>query len=478
MADMLDRMKYISQGGDEGRALGLNQLVGQAYNADPAHRQALLGRVASQGEPGMALAAGKSFDDQSARLHADLAQRAKLVVGLYQANSPMAQQAYASMLPIAAQAGFPQAQQHPQLDDSLIPGLQKLASALDPQPQGGVHSAFRGQNGNMWVLDKDGIARDTGAAFDPNSQIIDTGNGFFGVNKTNLQAAPVMTGQPGAQGQPRAPGEVPFSIDPSLPPEVQADIRANESQYAGAPDGAQRQIPSAPGATMPGQQLRSAPKPQAEPEESFGTPQTVIGPDGKPALVQFGNRGGQRPVQGFTDAPKGQTPAQQAKMQTTARKERMMLAANDAAVDQTVALIDSIVARKDDLSGVTGMGRVGSMIPGTDWADLAAKLDTLKGRSAFGALQQMRANSPTGGALGQVSERELYLLQNAETQLQNSQSPESLVQSLGAYRQALLDSKRRMHDGVSEFYTEQGVGDGAQAQGGHVDDLLSKYGVQ
>src|SRR3546814_10033930 len=114
--------------------------------------------------------------------------------------------------------------------------------------------------------------------------------------------------------------------------------------------------------------------------------------------------------------------AQQAKTARTAQKDRQLLAANDAQVDQTVQLIDNILAKRNDLAGVTGMGRVGSMIPGTDWADLAAKLDTLKGRSAFGALQQMRANSPTGGALGQVSERELYLLQNAAPQLQQSQS--------------------------------------------------------
>lgn len=151
------------------------------------------------------------------------------------------------------------------------------------------------------------------------------------------------------------------------------------------------------------------------------------------------------------------TPAQvaaQQKMERTRKKDQQLLAANDAQMDQTIKLIDQIVGSKD-LEGVTGMGAILSKIPGTDYADVAAKLDTLKARSAFGALQQMRANSPTGGALGQVSERELYLLQNAETQLQNSQSPQALAQALLDYKAALMEAKRRMREGVDEFYSEQ-----------------------
>ena len=49
--------------------------------------------------------------------------------------------------------------------------------------------------------------------------------------------------------------------------------------------------------------------PQNEPTESFSTPQQVQGPDGKPVMVQFGNRGTVRPVDGYQpvpDAPKEQ----------------------------------------------------------------------------------------------------------------------------------------------------------------------------
>ena len=39
------------------------------------------------------------------------------------------------------------------------------------------------------------------------------------------------------------------------------------------------------------------------PQESFGAPQQVMGPDGQPQLVQFGNRGTVRPVQGYGAVP-------------------------------------------------------------------------------------------------------------------------------------------------------------------------------
>ena len=52
------------------------------------------------------------------------------------------------------------------------------------------------------------------------------------------------------------------------------------------------------------------------------------------------------------------------------------------------------------------------MVPGTEAQATAAKLDTIKANIGFDKLQKMRDASPTGGALGQVSERELGFLQS------------------------------------------------------------------
>ena len=69
-------------------------------------------------------------------------------------------------------------------------------------------------------------------------------------------------------------------------------------------------------------------------------------------------------------------------------------------------------------------------VPGTKARDFEAKLDTLKANIGFDRLQKMRDESPTGGALGQVSEMELRQLNAALGSLDQSQSPEQLRENL------------------------------------------------
>lgn len=67
-------------------------------------------------------------------------------------------------------------------------------------------------------------------------------------------------------------------------------------------------------------------------------------------------------------------------------------------------------------------GSLGSFMPGSPQLDFAADLETLKADIGFGILNQMRAASKTGGALGQVSERELAFLQATLGSLNQKQS--------------------------------------------------------
>ena len=62
-------------------------------------------------------------------------------------------------------------------------------------------------------------------------------------------------------------------------------------------------------------------------------------------------------------------------------------------------------------------------VPGTDAANFKAGLDTLKSQVGFSVLQAMRDASKTGGALGQVSDRENVMLQNNLAALDRAQSP-------------------------------------------------------
>jgi hypothetical protein len=80
---------------------------------------------------------------------------------------------------------------------------------------------------------------------------------------------------------------------------------------------------------------------------------------------------------------------------------------------------------------VTGLaGKSLSMIPGTKAYDLSEQLNTIKANLGFDKLQQMRDNSPTGGALGPVSDFENKLLQSTIASLEQGQSREEFKKSL------------------------------------------------
>lgn len=83
------------------------------------------------------------------------------------------------------------------------------------------------------------------------------------------------------------------------------------------------------------------------------------------------------------------------------------------------------------LNPTTGfLGPIVAKWGGTDAADLSALLDTIGANISFDYLNQMRQQSPTGGALGNVTERELALLQATAGSLSQSQSAEQLVANL------------------------------------------------
>lgn len=83
------------------------------------------------------------------------------------------------------------------------------------------------------------------------------------------------------------------------------------------------------------------------------------------------------------------------------------------------------------LGGNTGLaGAVGGWLPNSETHKLQKTIDPLKANLAFGALSEMRANSPTGGALGNVTERELELLASTAGSLDVGQGEKQLDRSL------------------------------------------------
>jgi hypothetical protein len=93
---------------------------------------------------------------------------------------------------------------------------------------------------------------------------------------------------------------------------------------------------------------------------------------------------------------------------------------------------DSLVNRASSFTTGFG-GSLLSSIAGTPAYDLAQDTQTLLANSGFSELQEMRDNSPTGGALGSVAVQELGMLQAAQQNLLSSQSKEQYIRNLDDY---------------------------------------------
>jgi hypothetical protein len=112
-------------------------------------------------------------------------------------------------------------------------------------------------------------------------------------------------------------------------------------------------------------------------------------------------------------------------------------------------------------------------IGGTAANDVRSLVDTVKANAGFAELQKMRNNSPTGGALGQVSEREIAYLQSTIGNLDQSQSAAQFKDNLRRVKNTYLDLIHGEGKGPPrETLTFQEK----QQQGSNIDDLLKKYG--
>ena len=80
--------------------------------------------------------------------------------------------------------------------------------------------------------------------------------------------------------------------------------------------------------------------------------------------------------------------------------------------------------------GATGWGSLLKDIPASQAKGVEGMIKTMKGNIGFAKLQAMREASPTGGALGQVSNIELELLTGVIGSLDQAQSDEDLLRVL------------------------------------------------
>jgi len=107
-------------------------------------------------------------------------------------------------------------------------------------------------------------------------------------------------------------------------------------------------------------------------------------------------------------------------------------------------------------------GFAGSMlkeIPGTAATDVSALVNTIRANIGFDKLQAMRDASPTGGALGQVSNQEIDFLQSTLNNLNQEQSQDQFNKQLQILENQYLQTIAKFNS-----YPEE-----AKAAAGYID---------
>lgn len=109
-------------------------------------------------------------------------------------------------------------------------------------------------------------------------------------------------------------------------------------------------------------------------------------------------------------------------------------------VMNAIGRVRDMAANQDLFLPTTGLGgAILSAVPGTPAADMEAMLQTIRANIGFDRLQAMREASPTGGALGQVSEGERRALESTMGNLEQSQTQEQFLENLDLIEQQYLD---------------------------------------
>jgi spore germination cell wall hydrolase CwlJ-like protein len=101
---------------------------------------------------------------------------------------------------------------------------------------------------------------------------------------------------------------------------------------------------------------------------------------------------------------------------------------------------EKAVRGESTMSPATGLtGQAMANVGGTRAADLYETLKTVKSATSIQQLNEMRQSSPTGGALGNVTEGEHALLQSVFSSLEQRQSQAQFLRNLGIARQVYMD---------------------------------------
>lgn len=132
----------------------------------------------------------------------------------------------------------------------------------------------------------------------------------------------------------------------------------------------------------------------------------------------------------------------------------------EAKTTKFVRDIDELIANEKGLNEITGFlaGRTDLSALSSEGRRALALFNTITAKGGFSELQDMRNSSPTGGALGNVSDREGRQLIDAVGALSRTQNAKDLRTSLGILKTDVLGANERLNDAYELTYEYKNKG--------------------
>jgi hypothetical protein len=187
-----------------------------------------------------------------------------------------------------------------------------------------------------------------------------------------------------------------------------------------------------------------------------------------------------KPTTTSVQIPKGTIPLiNQPDNKVTPKRKQELLAAQPATIGLVNYTVTQLVDARDaaqallnspkELKAISGLtGSAISRVPGTDAYTGAAKLENLQTRSFVSEIQKMRAASPTGGAVGSVTEKEMAALSNIQASLKAGLKEDVLRKQLKQYIDSANFALKTIPIEYARTYGYQG----------EFEDILSRNVVQ
>ncbi len=165
---------------------------------------------------------------------------------------------------------------------------------------------------------------------------------------------------------------------------------------------------------------------------------------------------GQEPA--FVRTREGGTAVTPGPQQEAYNKARRGL--DEFVAQNSIVLGDIDMALKNVSAFSTGAGSVLKDLPVvggiTPAGQMESLMETIRANVGFDKLQAMREASPTGGALGSVTEKELAFLQSVFGSLRQDISPENVTRNLTRLREHMVGREQRIREAfAADFPTVQ-----------------------